>query len=215
MPKTPAVSKGEGLVRTYDLLEHLSADVGAAFETLDANRSSQYLRRCVARTVFAFIEGLVQIVKHEVRSELRRRHLKRTLSKREQELLTEQRIKDGKRSPVYIPIDRNLKGTFHLAAKVWDLPDFTLETEGPDFEDFLHAKKARNRLTHPRTYRDLEVTDAHMRRYSRAYLWSRRSFTELFRKRVESLASDLPPKVRDSLLARPDGALQPPSAFGS
>jgi hypothetical protein len=61
MPERPNISKGEGLVRTYDLLEHLVADVDKAFEILEADKTSPYLRRCVARTVFAFVEGVIQM----------------------------------------------------------------------------------------------------------------------------------------------------------
>jgi len=71
MPQQPNISKGEGLIRTYDLLEHLIDDVGKAFETLESDKSSPYLRRCLARTVFAFIEGVIQIAKWEINSSVR------------------------------------------------------------------------------------------------------------------------------------------------
>ncbi|MDP1566223.1 MAG: hypothetical protein Q8L91_08165, partial [Polaromonas sp.] len=71
MPGHPRVDKGEGLIRTHDLLEVLRADIDAAYRALEPERDSQYLRRCVVRAIFSFIEAVVECVKVELRSTVR------------------------------------------------------------------------------------------------------------------------------------------------
>jgi hypothetical protein len=57
MPGSPRLDLGEGFVRQYELIEQLRNDVYDAYETLENERSSQYLRRCVVRAVFSLIEA--------------------------------------------------------------------------------------------------------------------------------------------------------------
>ncbi|MBI5843283.1 MAG: hypothetical protein HZB23_01285 [Deltaproteobacteria bacterium] len=202
MPGSPDISKGEDFIRTYDLLDHLIADVNRAFEILESDKSSQYLRRCVARTVFAFVEGLIQIVKFEINTDIRMEGYSIDLSHNEKEVLSEQKIVNGKSIFIQIPVDKNFKKTFQLAAKLWNLNDYILHTDGDDYQNFLQAKKARNRLTHPRNYYDLQVTDYDMHCYAATFFWSKRAFETLFKKKIESIAADLPKEIRDKFLSR-------------
>ena len=175
----------EGLIRTYDLIEVLSSDVYTAFEVLERDKQNQYLRRSVVRAIFSYVEALIESIKVEIRKSLRLERPDFALSKKEKELL-------GSLSPIsqdkgrQLPLEQNLKLTFNLAAKVWDL-DFRLNSDGEDYRDFVIAKSHRNKLTHPKTYYDVEVTDDDMHYYAVASGWVQEEFRRLFKARTESL----------------------------
>lgn len=208
MPGYPRIDRGEGLVRSHDLLEALRADIGAAYEALEADRSSQYLRRCVARAVFSFIEAVIECIKIELRSTIRLgRFREDLLSSREIETLGSLSVISAPPGK-FLPLDQNIKRTFKLAAKVWKL-NFRLNTGGEDFRYFLAAKSARNRLTHPRTYYDIEVTDDDMHCYSAAGMWVQGEFLRLFRTQLKSLSETWPEDERNRLLERTDFIQEP------
>lgn len=161
MPGYPRIDKGEGLIRTHDLLEVLRVDIDSAYRALEAERKSQYLRRCVVRAVFSFIEAVVECVKVELRSTVRLGYYpEHSLTSKERETLGPLAV-IGAPSGKFLPLDQNLKRTFRIAAKAW-APTFRLATNGADFRNFLAAKSARNRLTHPRMFYDVQVTDLDM-----------------------------------------------------
>ncbi|MFS2032589.1 hypothetical protein ACEN8I_01060 [Polaromonas sp. CT11-55] len=195
MPGSPRIDKGEGFIRSHDLMEVLLTDINSAYEVLEADRQSQYLRRCVVRAVFSFIEAAVECVKVELRSSVRLGHYsEELLTPKERETLGPLTIIGG-RPGKFLTLDENLKRTFKLAAKIW-LLDFRLSTDGPEFVNFLAAKSARNRLTHPRTVYDVEVTDHDMHYHTTAGHWVRSEFVRLFHARLQSLTQGLPEEDR-------------------
>ncbi len=183
MAKAPILK--DGLIRSGDLLSELNNDVISAYETLETNRSSQYLRRCTVRAIFVYIEAVIEIIKIELRSNIRTDFITPTLSDRESRLLGSLSIfrTDDHR----IGLLDNLKGTFKLASRLWELQDFELDTGGLDYEDFRRAKVARDRLTHPKTYCDIQITDEDMSSCSIAGMWVRDSFERLFSERSKQL----------------------------
>lgn len=197
MPSTP--DKGEGLIRTHDLLEELQADIEAAYRTLEADKQSQYLRRCVVRAVFSFVEAAIECLKVELRSSVRLGYFsEENLTLKDKETLGALSIfpNEGEK---FLPLDSNIKRTFKLAAKIWSL-DFKLRTGDKDYADFKHAKHARNKLTHPRTFYDIQVTDEDMHCHTIAGWWVQREFQRLVKSRVEGLAKSLSGPDRDQLL---------------
>jgi hypothetical protein len=200
MPSFPKIDKGEGFIRAYDLLEELQSDVRLAYETLDKDRESQYLRRCVVRAIFSFIEACIETIKVEVRSNIRTGFCAPDLTEKDKETLGSLHVIGDRKSDKQLPLDANIKRTFRLAAKVWGLSGYKLSTGGEDYVDFLRAKEARNRLTHPRTFYDIQVTDDDMHCHTTAYDWAQGEFSSLFRRRVEALAASLPPEVGERLL---------------
>jgi hypothetical protein len=199
MPGFPRIDKGEGLIRSHDLLQALLADIAAGYEALEEDRSSQYLRRCTVRAIFSFIEAVVECVKVELRSTVRLGYYPQaSLTAKEQEILGPLAL-IGAQAGKFLPLDQNLKRTFKLAAKIWHL-DFRLATGGDDFKEFLCAKSARNRLTHPRTFYDIEVSDHDMHCHAIAGMWVRGEFQRLFSARVESLLSAMSDADRQRLL---------------
>jgi hypothetical protein len=202
MPGTPQVDKGEGLVRTYELLKVLRGDIDTAYAALESDRQSQYLRRCAVRAIFSYIEAMVECIKVEVRSTIRLGYYAQPLSLKEQEALGPLAI-IGSPKEKFISLDHNIKRTFKLAAKIWGL-NFRLPTDGAEFRAFLAAKSARNRLTHPRTFYDVEVNDRDMHCHTIAGAWAEHEFQRLFKERVQSLAEGLSDEDRRALLSAID-----------
>lgn len=199
MPGHPRIDKGEGLIRSHDLLEVLRSDIDAAYRALEDDRSNQYLRRCVVRAIFSFIEAVVECIKVELRSTVRLGYYPESrLTPKELETLGPLFVISAAPGK-FLPLDQNLKRTFRLAAKVWHL-NFRLATSDENFADFRAAKSARNRLTHPRTYYDVEVTDHDMHCHTIAGMWVQGELHRLFRARVESLTQAMSDKERQRLL---------------
>lgn len=192
MPGSPNVRKG--IIRSNDLLQVLREDVDAAYSILEGDRNSQYLRRCAVRAVFSYIEAMIECIKIEVRSSIRLQQYTGVLTDKELETLGSTSI-FAVRNSKFLPLDQNIKKTFKLASKVWGLK-FKLATDGEDFRDFLAAKSARNRLTHPKTFYDVEVTDGDMHCHSISGVWVEHEFQRLFKTRIESLLEGLPVEER-------------------
>jgi len=188
MPGIPRVA--DGLIRTYEFLEALSDDVLCAYAILELDRSSQFKRRCVARAVFSYLEAVVECIKVEIRSTVRRDNIAASLTEKDEETLETLSLV-GSRHTKYLPLDQNLKRTFKLAAKVWRLT-YRLSSGSEAFRSFLASKRARNFLTHPRKFYDIEVTDLDMHNYSTTYVWFQREFVGLFRAWMDSLMEGLP-----------------------
>ncbi len=199
MASRPDISKGEGLIRTYDVFQHLSADSYKSFEILDLEKDSQYLRRAVVRNVFSFIEGIVQILKFEVKSDLKMNRYSYSLSKNDLEVLNEEKENNGNKFQLFIPIDENLKKTFSIASNTWGLHQFKLDLNSEGYQDFLLAKKTRNRLTHPRTFYDIDITDNEITCFYSCFLWANTEFLRIMKLKVESIAEELPAGVYEKL----------------
>jgi hypothetical protein len=121
------------------------------------------------------------------------------LSEREKETLGSLHVV-GLRNDKFLPLDQNIKRTFRLAAKIWQLKNFRLNTDGEDFQDFLRAKSARNRLTHPKTVYDIEVTDVDMHCHTIAGMWVQVELFRLFKARIGALAEGLPESGREQFI---------------
>lgn len=188
MPGTP--EPGAGLTRTYDLLSALADDVATSYKLLDQQRDSQYLRRCAVRSVYSYIEACVECIKVELRSSIRLGHFTGGLSASEEETLGTLSV-IAPRSGKFLPLDKNIKRTFRLAAKVWAI-DFELDVTSDQAKSFAPSKSARNRLTHPYTFYDIEASDDDMSLHTSTFIWMRHEFGRLFRARVESLRAGLP-----------------------
>jgi hypothetical protein len=124
------------------------------------------------------------------------------LNDKETETLGPLQIIGGAKPGKLLPLDQNIKCTFRLAAKIWNLHGYRLSTSSQDFRDFLAAKSARNRLTHPRTFYDIEVTDYDMHYHTIAGMWVQSECRRLFDARLCALAKGLPEQDRAAFLGR-------------
>lgn len=188
MPGTPNL--GEGYIRSHELLEELFKDIEIAYQMLESDKQSQYLRRCVARANFSLIESMVEIIKVELRSTIRTEKYEGELTEKDKEILGSTFIFNSKQDK-FFSLETNIKKTFKLATKIWEIKDFQLVTNTQDFQDFLAAKSARNKLTHPKNYYDIEVTDIDMHCYTIALFWLKAEFSRLFKARIDSLKSNI------------------------
>ncbi|MBK5007998.1 hypothetical protein [Pseudomonas sp. S32] len=208
MPSKPRINEGEGFIRSHDLLEELHADIVTAYSTLEADKGSQYLRRCVVRAVFSFIEAAIECIKVELKYSVRLGYFsEENLTDKDKETLGSISIfpdQNGK----FLPLDTNIKRTFKLASKIWSL-DFKLRTDNEDWQDFTAAKNTRNKLTHPRTFYDIQVTDEDMHCHTIAAWWVRREFQRLFKSRIEGLETLSGPE-REKLLRAISLSGEPP-----
>lgn len=199
MPGSPRIDLGEGFVRSGELLQELREDIDQAYAALEIDRSSQYLRRCVVRAIFSFIEAAIESVKVELRSTVRSESFKDTLSVHETETLGSLQIV-GPRKDKLLSLDQNAKRTFRLAAKIWNLKAFQVSCGTEDFQDFLRAKSARNRLTHPKTFYDIEVNDYDMHCHTIAGMWMHAQLLRLHEARIKALADNLPDIKREDFI---------------
>lgn len=199
MPGSPRTDIGEGFVRSSELFQELQNDIASAYAALELDRDSQYLRRCVVRAIFSFIEAAIESVKVELRSTIRSGHFTDQLSDREKETLGSLHV-IGPRQDKFLPLDQNVKRIFRLAAKIWKLKNFRLNTGDEDFQDFLRAKSARNRLTHPKTFYDIEVNDFDMHCHTIAGMWIHAELGRLYEARIRSLAETLPTDDREQFI---------------
>lgn len=197
------MDKGEGFIRTHDLLQALRTDIDMAYENLDKDTESQFLRRSVVRAIFSYIEAMIECVKVEIRSTIRTELYTGSLTQKEKDTLGSLLI-IGAPPGKFLPLDQSLKRTFKLAVKVWAL-NFSLSTDGEDFRDFLAAKNARNKLTHPRTVYDIEVNDYDMHCHTVAGMWVQSAVQKLFNERVNSLLRGLSEGERAALANRTKG----------
>lgn len=195
MATLPDMTAGEGLIRTHDLLEHLADDVYRSFEILEGDKRCQYLRRVSVRNVFSFTEGVVQILKHEIKSDIRMKRYPYILTKKDKEVLYEEKENDGKITQFFIPIEENIKKTFALASKVWELSNFVLDTNSVSYACFLRCKKSRNRLTHPRTFYDIDISDEEMADFASSFLWANSEFKRIMQLKIDDIAKNLPPEI--------------------
>lgn len=199
MPTKPGFDGNNGYIRTIDLIEAMHKDVLLAYKALENDKSSQYLRRCVVRSVFSFIEACIEALKVEVRSSLRSGASEVGLSDKDFELLGSTDLV-RRREDKHIPLDTNLKCTFRLAAKAWSIDNYIFPTDGGEYAELIRAKSARNRLTHPRTFHDIQVTDRDMCSHTTAYSLVLREFSRIFRLRAVTMAAQMPPDVASAFL---------------
>ncbi len=181
---------GEGFIRSHELLEELFKDINLAYQMLENDKQSQYLRRCVVRANFSFIEAMIEVIKVELRSTIRTVKYELKLTEKDKEVLGSTFIFNSKQDK-FLSLEINIKKTFKLATKIWEIKKFQLVTDTQDFQDFLAAKSARNKLTHPKSYYDIEVTDIDMHYYTTALFWLKTEFSRLFKARIDSLESNI------------------------
>jgi len=126
-------------------------------------------RRALVRSVFAFVESMLFALKQEA--------LKHPaiFSSSEVALLREESYElgdDGEARirPAKLTLKRNLKFTFSSFAKAWRTRD-RLELSGAGWQDFRSALRVRDRLMHPKSIADLDVSDEEIRAVNHTSVW--------------------------------------------
>ena len=147
----------------FDSLEPLLSDAAEAEENLEKQPESQFARRVYIRSVFAYIEGSVWILKNVCLNTKPKNGKARKVSVAEIAILLEESYQLKNNGNIRITKNNvklleNLKFTFkyinHLFTGKIDLQ--------LDTENGVHlkiAKEIRNRLTHPKQVSDLTISD--------------------------------------------------------
>jgi putative transposon-encoded protein len=147
-----------------DLFHALTDDVIGVAEIWQ-QRGDELSHRLYVRTVFAFVEGIIQVMKSSalVYDEINDPHL---LTPEEITLLREEEVQIGNSGQVEIkkkkiPLLPNFEFAVITYAKV-KRREVALDKSGEGWQRFQSAVKIRNKLTHPHAKQDLRVTDEEM-----------------------------------------------------
>jgi hypothetical protein len=151
-----------------------------------ANPNDQLGRRTLIRTEFAVIEGAVSSHKQMVIDYCKRNGLE--LSQAEYALLHEEsyELDDNGKPRIaekFLKLPANLKFAFSMYASKIGGIEFALDPSG--WQNFLAAIKIRNRLIHPKSVSDLEVTDADMHCVMQAATWYFKEDTRLVSQAIK------------------------------
>jgi len=195
MPNSHDLSNSEGLVKTYDLLTSLISDVQYSFEILHNDENLQSSRRNVVRSTFSFIEGVIQILKFELKADFRLGKTDKALTKKETEILYDVKTIENRKIPWNVPLDVNLKKTILIAAKTWCSKKDIFEFSSDSYNSFLRAKSTRNRLTHPRTYYDIQISEEEIKQMAITFKWMKELFVSIIEEKIKVILETLPNEV--------------------
>ena len=161
-----------------EFADALVADVRLAAEQVKAN-SDQFHRRSYLRAFFAFVEGAL-FARRNIVSKLLEREPGGTawghLSDGERTLLDEieYQLEDGGQVKVRLrnfqPFLKYLRFTFNVYFKYHDKVN-PVDYSGVGWQAFKRVHEARNRITHPKTRTELDVSDAELTDLDTAYAW--------------------------------------------
>lgn len=153
-------------------LSTLMLDADAAIRRFrDPANDVQQARRELIRSVHATIDGVVWAFREHVRSSA---HAMDLLTAAEEAVLAETNFRVSERGTIsaqtrHIP----LLGAVRLAARIATKidPMFTADFGGTEWQDFCSAVATRNRVTHPKTFADLEVSAAEVDQVLSSFFW--------------------------------------------
>ena len=143
---------------------------------------TQPCRRAVYRAQFAYLEAVVFLLKREVL--LVRMSEGGELGSNELKLLAEKKrigFPDGSylARPYYVSLAASMSYVVKKYAYVHSF-DFDIDTKDPGWAALLKAVTVRNRVTHPKCFRDLEVTDEEFQLLKQGTSWFRRTLMAMF-----------------------------------
>ncbi|TCS36679.1 hypothetical protein [Reinekea marinisedimentorum] len=174
-----------GIYGSAALFESLIDDVGNNFKVLESNKKSQTYRRNAIRAVFGFIEGVSTVLLNEVI--IKRRKISNKLSSKEIKVL------DGSETDLV----QRLKKSFTSYTKLHGF-NFTLNTSSSGYDDFKKAKQIRNNLTHPKRYRDIEISESDMSIIAGGYLWVKSEFMRIMQEMINFNLQKMQPEDREA-----------------
>jgi hypothetical protein len=164
------------------VIDTLTADLHKCGRHLNKNLKSQFWRRVWVRSIFALVEGGTHFMKvsafsHHERNTRMFYHLFQSLGKGSPVpmfselipinelavLLDEDTVVSEKGHcqvrESFLPLEKNIRFMFHMLARIYGLsfkPDY-----GPKgkWACLLKGAKIRNRITHPKTFSEIDVAD--------------------------------------------------------
>lgn len=164
------------------VIDALTADLNKCQRHLNKNLKSQFWRRVWVRSIFALVEGGTHFMKvsafsHHERNTRMFYHLFQSFGKESPVpmfselipinelavLLDEDTVVSDRGhcqvKESFLPLEKNIRFMFHMLARIYGLsfkPDY-----GPKgkWACLLQGSKIRNRITHPKTFRQINVAD--------------------------------------------------------
>lgn len=146
-----------------DRLMPMIEDAHWAEKALD-NEDNQFTRRAYIRSLFAMIEGSIWVLKQVVlHAPVQQGKVKR-LSAAEYALLSDKTYDlksngEPKEQTKYLKLPENFRFTFHVLSKYF-MVELYLGIGAVAWDNFLAAQTIRNRITHPKTSAEFEISDA-------------------------------------------------------
>lgn len=134
----------------FELFENLNNDIVKSLQMLEDDKESQFLRRCFVKSAFSYIECIPYCLKYHLRRKLHR--VSYVLNEKERTLLYED-------NDYKISLLDNFKQTFKLAKKMLNKENFDLKTSGEKFIFLRKSIYVRDRITHPKKFRDIQISD--------------------------------------------------------
>ena len=153
--------------RKFDSI--LLSDVAEAQERVHENDTPTN-RRDFIRSMFACIEGVYWQLKEDLLTDVMLQ-----LTDKERRKLSDARTVVGPSGETaqrdnHIPVADTMRLLLKILGR--HLPDSTLKTDGPGWEAFKKCIVLRNRLVHPKSAADLEVSDDELELAERTYRWA-------------------------------------------
>lgn len=175
----------EELLRTHVLLQ---ADLQAVLKLLQENANDQLWRRAAYRAAFAFVEGTLFTMKQYALKAAAVYEVE--LTPEEISALSERQAQLSDRGQLklrswYLDTKANVRFAFPIMARCHGTT-FELETGGQGWGEFVASFEARNRLTHPKSLRQLEVSDDEILMLVRTYGWFGDQIGAVSRKCLEA-----------------------------
>lgn len=179
--------EGREILDLQDLYAECVRDFSLAEKHL-AETDDRYSRRQLVRTFHAYVETIVTNLKRQALHEAAR------FDNAERALLAEEKYEltdTGEPKVVLqmISLARNVRFAFRCYAKAHGI-SFYLSVDGPGWRDFRSALRVRNRLTHPRTAADLDLSDAEIETIARAHRWLTTQYSQIVRLALEKVLYD-------------------------
>jgi len=156
-------------------LEPLLNDAFEAEKFLGENKESQFFRRLYIRSVFAYIEGSVWILKQVCLNAKSANGEKRKISLSEYSILTEEsyELKNNgniKTVSKNLNLLDNIKFTFKTVNKLFN-GKIELGVGTKSWDNLIDAKKVRNRITHPKSDKEMFVDDNEIENCEKVCSW--------------------------------------------
>ena len=158
----------------------LISDLHACRDQLES-RPTQCHRRSLARAIFALVDGQLFMLKQHVLKFSK--YDGWTLDEEDEELLSEQRKpqNNGKIAPRFLPTIRNLEYAID-SYSLLSWAKYKLDKTTRGWEAFIRAMAIRNRITHPKNWRSLDITDSELEHLYSATEWFLDTISDLYMK---------------------------------
>jgi hypothetical protein len=178
------------IIDIKDRLMPMIDDAHWAEQALD-KEDNQFTRRAYIRSMFAMIEGSIWVLKQTVLHAPTADGKPKRLSIAEYALLSDKSFElknngETKEQTKYLKLPENFKFTFNILSKSFGIK-FDLGIGSTAWQNFLKAQEIRNRITHPKTAAEFEVSNAEILVCTEACSW----FNELIANFFNGLTSNL------------------------